>query len=125
MTSSTATFIRIRQAFEVLREGQNGVAEVTNEVQWREEELRDFMNEQTAEFLSFKMDHETRLAVIQTVTTENLSPGGLDRGGTWEMARMLAQRERGIPTTKDGFGVDAKQLTALTESSSRRRRKRR
>ena len=121
-TDTTATFIQIRQAFEVIREGKNGRAEATDESQWSEEDLREFMEEQTTAFLSFKMDHETRKAVIQTVT--DLSPGGLDRGGTWEMARMLAQREKGAPFHGS---PDAKRVTAVAESSSssvQRRRRR-
>lgn len=119
---AVAAFIRIRQAFEIIREGKHGKAEATSESQWGEEELVDFKNERTAEFLSFKMDHDTRQAVIQTVT--DLSPGGLDRGGTWEMARMLAQREKGAPHGEDGLGVDAKQLAAVAESSVKRRKRR-
>ena len=119
---AAATFIRIRQAFEIIREGRNGEAEATGESQWSKEDLRDFMNEQTAEFLSFKMDHDTRKAVIKTVT--DLSPGGLDRGGTWEMARMLAQREKSAPDGEDGPSVEAKQVAAVAESSLKRRKRR-
>lgn len=119
---SAAMFIRIRQAFELIREGQNGEAESTGESQWSKEDLEEFMNEQTADFLSFKMDHDTRKAVIQTVT--DLSPGGLDRGGTWEMARMLAQREKGAPNGDDNESVNIKQVSAVGESSIKRRKRR-
>jgi len=120
-TENTTTFIQVRQAFEVIREGHNGIAQATHESQWSDDELRKFMEEQTSEFLSFKMDHETRQAVIQTVT--NLSPGGLDRGGTWEMARMLAQREKCAPNRDDD--LDAKQVSATAASSRGMRRRRR
>lgn len=115
-------FIRIRKAFEVIKADSNGRAEATDEPQWSEEEFREFMVEQTSEFLSFRMDHDTRQEVIDTV--DKLSPGGLDRGGTWLMARMLAEREN---CKEIEGGPPPKQLSARAQSSSDRvrRRKRR
>ena len=119
-------FIQIRHAFEVIREGKDGKAEATDEPQWTEEALREFMEEQTSHFLSFRMDHDTRQEVIRTV--DELSPGGLDRGGTWLMARMLAERENCHDHTMEGQSPPPKLISDRAESSQhdqRRRRRRR
>lgn len=109
-------FIRIRQAFEVIKEGANGQALVTDETQWTQEEIHEFMEEQTSHFLSFRMDHATRKEVIET--HNNLSEGGLDRGGTWMMARMLAEREK---TRLENSAKTPKQIVA--SNVVRRKRK--
>ena len=95
----TAEFIRIRQAFEQIQKGQHGramIAPQTDDDQqhnvWTEQDWRDFWQEQTRLMFHFEMDYETRQEIIQTV--ETLSPGGLDAGGTWFMARMIAQQQQ-------------------------------
>jgi DnaJ domain len=127
--SASSSFIRIRQAFEVIREGAHGEAKVVgnNEPQkWSEDELRDFMEEQTNQFLSFRMDHDTRQEVIKTFQQQQ-SLGGLDRGGSWLMARMLAERENCHFLETNTIHPPTKELSAIAESSSQRvqRRKRR
>ncbi|CAB9513085.1 expressed unknown protein [Seminavis robusta] len=119
-SDNAASFIRIRQAFEVIREGSDGQAEAADESQWSEEELRDFMEEQTSEFLTFRMDHDTRKEVIAAL---DLSAGGLDRGGTWMMARMLAEREKS--QQQQPTGPPTKELSAVADSQRIKRRRRR
>lgn len=131
---STAEFVRIRQAFEKIitlnRENRNSTISSdanTNHPEWKSDaDFHDWFKMATREYLTFEMNHQTRNEVIHTYRT--MSSGGLDRGGHWEMARQLTERQdaflrAGGCTTTDSEG-DKSTNTSLSCDSIRRRRKR-
>jgi DnaJ-class molecular chaperone len=96
--SRTATtgddFVRIRQAFEqiVNNDDKDEDDDNTSPANWMEDvDLEPYFRHRTNEFLTFDMDDQTRKEVIQVYKT--MSRGGNDKGGYWEMARQLAERE--------------------------------
>jgi hypothetical protein len=130
---STTEFIRIRQAFEkiaLIQESSNNTKSSdtnTNHPEWKTDaDFYEWFKMATSEYLAFEMNHQTRNEVIDTY--RSMSSGGLDRGGHWEMARQLAERQdaflrAGGCTTADS---DANKTTKTTSTcdSIRRRRKR-
>lgn len=111
--ADTAAFIRVRKAFEEImyhtgsgnsinlkNNNSNGgdsssTSDTTNsETLWKsDEEFQAWFRHATGEFLSFEMSHDTRQEVINVYRTMGFSPAGTDKGGYWEMARQLAERE--------------------------------
>lgn len=93
-------FLKVRLAFESIRELSDGTSQVVDAGQnpslnrdhhHDDDSLADWFYHETGTNLSFHMDSKTRKEVADMV--DNLSPGGLDRGGMWEMARMIAREE--------------------------------
>jgi hypothetical protein len=84
-----AAFIRYRQAFEqiIQKNSMKGIDESSSEP-----EISPHFRE---DHLAFEMDDATRKEVIRAY--ETLSHGGKDKGGYWEMARQLAERESSRP----------------------------
>lgn len=75
--TSTAAFLRIRQAFEQIQQEQHGGRHGPSG--WSAQELRDWWQEETGEFLSFAMSESTRHEVIRAYHT--MGPGsGRDKG---------------------------------------------
>lgn len=106
---SNQKFVQVRQAFETIKQRfqkksinlikkdsdnyyQDGSTIDEDDTEgWTDEEIHDWVIQQN-ESMFFGMDRQTQKEVIDVV--EKLDPGGLDRGGMWEMARMLAHREK-------------------------------
>ena len=91
---STSEFVRIRQAFEQIvssssrQQEQDGVSH-----DWvHDADLEPYFRQRTAEFLTFDMDESTRKEVVSTYE-QILATGGNVKGGYWDMARQLAERE--------------------------------
>ena len=138
-------FRRIRHAFESIRELPDGTCTVVDTQQERGRQdhdddyynpnddwwngnkkknsnntnhsLEDWFFHETGTRLSFYMDSATRKEVAAVVAT--MSQGGLDKGGMWDMARMIARDEAENPSRDDPIPLEAG-TTAL----GKRRRKR-
>jgi hypothetical protein len=94
-------FLKIRLAFESIRELSDGTSQVVSQHNSSSHlngddssdhddcSFADWFYHET--HLNFHMDSKTRKEVADMVDT--LSPGGLDRGGMWEMARTIAREE--------------------------------
>jgi hypothetical protein len=128
---SSEEFIRLRQAFEAVKEDQNGMASTRDELDeeslWSsDEEFHAWFYEETRHAdLLFRMDLMTRKEVIEV--GENLAQGGLDRGGMWEMARRMAEQEEMLKHQKGKFKKTSLGLEgspSAPSSSVRRRRNR-
>jgi hypothetical protein len=93
--ATTGDFVRIRQAFEQIvnnDDKDNDDTDDNSPANWMEDvDLEPYFRHRTNEFLTFDMDDQTRKEVIQVY--ETMSRGGNDKGGYWEMARQLAERE--------------------------------
>ena len=124
---STTEFVRIRQAFEhiVSISGTSSNAANTKSRVWETDaEFYEWFKMATGDYLAFEMNHQTRKEVIHVYRT--MSSGGLDRGGHWEMARQLTEREdvflrAGGCNTEDN---DTKHSSARTTTCDPLRRKR-
>ncbi|GAX13375.1 hypothetical protein FisN_8Lh404 [Fistulifera solaris] len=105
---SQAAFIRYRQAFEqiVQKKSMKGTSESTSDL-----EITPYLRE---DHLTFEMNDATRKEVIRSY--ETLSHGGKDKGGYWEMARQLAERESSRP-------AQVERLEPGTAALRRRRKK--
>jgi DnaJ domain len=128
--ADTAAFVRVRQAFEEIVYNKGGSNEddassssSTKKTVWKSDaEFQAWFRAATGEFLSFDMNHQTRQEVIRVYRT--MSSGGKDKGGYWEMARQLAEREDAVGSGNDN-SAPMGQLTAAGQSlSSNLRRKR-
>ena len=91
---SAAKFLLVRQAFEAIQQQEE---EETNgggggPMGWSAQELQEWWRQEMGEFLSFDMSEDTRHEVIRAYHTMGPS-AGRDKGGYWEMARQLAERE--------------------------------
>lgn len=138
-TTSSTKFIRIRQAFETIRNSILDPDSVESDIDdvsttfddWTAEELREWYKQETGEWLTFDMCERTRHEVIHVYNT--MSQGGKDKGGYWEMARQLAEREESRLDVGDKENRPMKQLTgsssfvssSTTTGIASRRRKRR
>ncbi|KAL3919908.1 MAG: hypothetical protein SGARI_007082, partial [Bacillariaceae sp.] len=100
-------FVKFRQAFEALRQGQDGSVvreEWGNDAcTWTsDEEFNAWFYEETGHSdIMFQMDMTKRKQVIDVVN--NQAQGGLDRGGMWEMARKMAEQEEILKHQKQKF----------------------
>mmetsp|Transcript_37796 Transcript_37796/g.43176 ORF Transcript_37796/g.43176 Transcript_37796/m.43176 type:complete len:184 (+) Transcript_37796:61-612(+) len=113
-------FIKIRQAFESIQELPDGSC-INNEegVVWTDQGLSDLLYRESGQSLAFRMDSSTRIEVAKVANS--MQQSGLDRGGMWEMARMIANEEAANPSKPE-----PKQLNeGGTSSTTGRRRKRR
>jgi hypothetical protein len=139
-SGSTENFLRIRQAFEDIQHAQGGNdddddASVESRGRssssrrsstpsgWTPDELRQWYQDETGEFLAFSMSECTRQEVIQEY--KRMSVGGkAPKGGYWELARQLTEREtlRGGADDEDG---PMKLLSDSKPSVGRRKRQRR
>jgi hypothetical protein len=100
---SVDEFVRYRKAFETIRARETKKHNVGKQydeddedddddiaADWNDEEMQEWFKEETGQFLSFHMDHDTIQECIKAFST--LAPGGRDPG-EWEMARQLTERE--------------------------------
>lgn len=111
-------FMKVRRAFESIRELPDGSCALVDERDdyLDDDAMADWFFQETGQNLSFRMNAETRKEVAQAA---NMSQGGLDRGGMWEMARMIAREEEASPSKEEPAKLDAPE-----NSATRRRRKR-
>jgi DnaJ-class molecular chaperone len=118
-------FIRLRRAFETIREQEDGTASLmeNGERVWTDEEFQSWFYEETGhQDIMFRMDMSTRREVIEIA--ESQSQGGLDRGGMWEMARAMADQEKSLKkSTHSGPPVGIKAPQSPGSGGRRRRRK--
>ena len=108
-------FLKVRRAFESIRELPDGSCAVSedDDLEWSDDSLSGWFFQETGQGLSFHMDSSTRKEVTEVVA--NMSQSGLDKGGMWDMARMIAREEELSPSKEE-----PKQLGDTTN----RRRKR-
>ena len=126
---SHETFASIRQAFESIR-NDNGRATTAdgvdnnNHTEWTDESLDSWFYQETGQHLSFHMDSSTRQEVKEVA--ETMSRGGLDTGGLWDLANMIARQERNKTAGEDPLQVTCgtKDKTANASDTGRRRRRR-
>jgi DnaJ-class molecular chaperone len=124
--ANTAAFIRIRQAFEEIvsqtsaTSTDTSVGTTTSPVvqTWKSDaEFQAWFRQATGEFLAFDMNHDTRQEVIRAYRT--MSAGGKDKGGYWEMARQLAEREDAVQGQTAGRSSSASIKSSSISSTSR------
>jgi DnaJ-class molecular chaperone len=93
--STADSFVRIRQAFELIVKNDSSrntsmKKGSDDDDPWTTDcDLKPFLRQSTSEFLCFDMDDATRNEVIKAFRT--LSRGG--RGGYWDMAQHLSERD--------------------------------
>ena len=138
VTASHADFVVIRQAFEDIRAMRRRRRQGAKQEQHDDDKAASFFfddnddeDESIEDMLHFAMSQETKREVIRAY--HELSQGGKDKGGYWDMARQLAEREAAASADDNGDNK-ASSLSGLleagTSSSSassvvrRRRRKR-
>jgi DnaJ-class molecular chaperone len=109
---ATDEFIRLRQAFEAIREDLD---EDNNIASWSDDNFKAWFFEETGHHdIMFKMDLTTRKEVIDIAN--NQSQGGLDKGGMWEMARNMAEQEKNLKKQKNNHHHSKKSI-GLEESA--------
>lgn len=137
---SAADFVRIREAFEEIQAAAaNNNKEYDGDTShnataaprgWSVDELQEWYRQETGEFLSFSMTESTRQEVIQ-VYNDMLKGGKVPKGGYWDLARQLTEREslRGQEDDDDDASADGGPMKLLGgaggENASIGRRKRR
>jgi DnaJ-class molecular chaperone len=120
--NSTVAFVRIRQAFEEIVSYQNdNINNTTGHDKacktWSSDsEFYEWFKKETGEHLAFDMNHETRQEVIHVYRT--MSSGGRDRGGYWEMARLLAEREDAFHRAGGSHSKDSDEDTLTSRQAS-------
>ena len=104
--SSTSDFLRIRQAFETILRQEKDNHSSNGPTGWSAEELKTWWEQETGEFLSFAMTDETRQEVIHAFRTMGHTAAAQgqhrDKGGYWEMARQLTEREDAMKRNNGG-----------------------
>jgi hypothetical protein len=119
-------FIRLREAFEAIRENTDGTLRLmkNGESLMSDDEFQAWFYEETGHHdIMFRMDLTTRKEVIEAVNTQ--SQGGLDHGGIWDMARRMAEQEESLKKQKKNFKTAvALESGSSSERSVRRRRRR-
>lgn len=115
-------FVEIRQAFEELclkNDSDSGDSSSSPPCGWSQHDLKQWYQQQTGDFLTFDMSEATRKEVIHVYRT--MSAGGKDKGGYWEMARQLAEKE----DNKQGGDEEEIKLLEASDSGLNRRKRRR
>lgn len=130
-TTNVEEFIRLRQAFEAIRESSDGSARLAKEddSSWSDDNFQAWFYEETGhQDIMFKMDLGTRKEVIEIANSQ--AQGGLDKGGMWEMARIMAQQQEDLKakksqhSKKSSVGLESGSNKEDKNSSTRRRRRR-
>lgn len=143
--TGTAMFIRVREAFEkIVNDHKTGAAgtpaeRTTTDARkgsqdsdpaWPDEaptwssdaEFREWFRHETSKHLTFEMCDKTRAEVIHVYKT--MSQGGKDKGGYWEMARQLAERETTVGMKFDSRNSITKLEAGKCATNLRRQRRR-
>jgi len=113
------TFTTIRQAFESIRNDNGRATVVQGDSEWTDKSLDAWFYRETGQHLSFHMDSSTRREVARVA--ETMSPGGLDKGGMWAMADMIAKQ--GTSGGEDPLQVTCGRKEAKSNATSGRRRR--
>lgn len=120
---SVQSFTEIRRAFESIQQPPGGGSSAVvrqegkeQEVAWTSEELRRVVWDATGQDLSFVMSAKTRREVANVADT--MAPGGLDRGGMWELAKTISRQEKSSPSLDEPKQLD-------TGGHNKRRRRKR
>ena len=116
---STSEFVRIRQAFEQIVSSSGKKSQNRSPLWETDDDFSEWFKMATGDYLAFEMNHQTRREVIHVYRT--MSSGGLDRGGHWEMARQLTEREDMLLRTagcRTGDSDNDKTSSGRTTSSS-------
>jgi DnaJ-domain-containing protein 1 len=137
-SGSTENFLKIRAAFEEIQQDQNGGnTDGSGRADrkgggsgssggvpfgWTEDELREWYQEETGDFATFTITESTRQEVIEVYKTM-LQSGKAPKGGYWDYARQLTEREALRGKSDDGDGP-MKLLGDDSKSPSIGRRKR-
>ena len=96
--SNRETFMKIREAFEALVEGPQGIAVRRSESdkKWEEDELNSWFKNESGGLDMPYMDIQTMKEVAEMTAKIGGESGGLDRdGGMWTLARMVTQTVEG------------------------------
>jgi DnaJ-class molecular chaperone len=118
-------FIRLREAFEVIRENEDGTARLSEDEGngWSDDEFQAWFHEETGhQDLMFRMDLSTRKEVIDVVKKQ--SQGGLDHGGMWAMARAMAEQQESLKKQKNTIKASITVESGSNSDISVRRRRR-
>lgn len=119
-SGSTENFLKIRQAFEEIQQDQAGSDGSSSRggtgssnsggggggrtpSGWTEDELREWYQEETGDFATFTITESTRQEVIEVYKTM-LESGKAPKGGYWDYARQLTEREALRGKSDDGDG---------------------
>ena len=127
--SAEAQFIKIRMAFEQIRPLENGVAALVdsddNGLTSDEavDEFDDWFYSKTgrqAPIGAFQLDRKT-IQEVKSVYEEQV-PGGLDKGGMWHLAGMIANSVKGGDVLGGVPKLDAGDNVEVVRSRRRRKR---
>lgn len=122
-SGSQEDFLLVRGAFEQIVASLNPKSDQSKPIYASEEEFNAWFRDETQQFLSFEMNDATVNEVVKVFQT--MSPSGKDKGGYWEMARLLAERQANNNRSK---GDAVAQITGSDKpqanNSLRRSRKR-
>lgn len=126
---NNTSFHDIRHAFESICDNGNGGATLANEnndyEQWTDESLDEWFYKETGHyFFGFAMSSKQRQEMTQV--SNHMSPGGLDKGGMWEMANAIAKQQQNGSSNvqEDPLQVTSGRREDDRVTSRRRRRKR-
>eukprot|EP00549_Striatella_unipunctata_P016212 CAMPEP_0118725484 /NCGR_PEP_ID=MMETSP0800-20121206/33166_1 /TAXON_ID=210618 ORGANISM="Striatella unipunctata, Strain CCMP2910" /NCGR_SAMPLE_ID=MMETSP0800 /ASSEMBLY_ACC=CAM_ASM_000638 /LENGTH=195 /DNA_ID=CAMNT_0006634189 /DNA_START=1345 /DNA_END=1932 /DNA_ORIENTATION=+ len=121
-------FIEIREAFESLVESKSG------ELSWstkeeeklsqmgREEWFRGVTGHTMGDFMSRLQNHQIRELIE---VSETMNPGGLDKGGMWQLAAMMKNQaqKHGMPPAEIAASSGSDREKRTDVGRGRRRRK--
>lgn len=108
---STKQFIRIKDAFHSIEEGPSGIAVLRDDNHCKdqlssdEKEFDVQCNGVDVEFIADPWDKHNGLLhpsvnpqILHEIAdmAEKMNPGGLDRGGMWQYANMISNREKSM-----------------------------
>ena len=133
---STGEFVRIRRAFEEItavhqKRGNNVTSDINSNIPvWEtEDEFNKWLKMAVGEYFALHVNRQTCDEIIHVYRT--MSSGGLDKGGHWEMARQLTEREDAFRRTgggsfrdKNGNKLSSDSTAPSTSNPLRRARKR-
>jgi DnaJ-class molecular chaperone len=99
-SGSGEAFLRVRAAFEQIvatlkdanTEGRGDDQRQPVRMYQSEQEFQAWFRSETQQFLSFKMSDATVNEVVNVYKT--MTSGGKDKGGYWEMARLVTERHQ-------------------------------
>lgn len=122
---SVEDFLLIREAYDSVRNSLAGPNKSSSDptANWSISEMQAWFRKETGDYLTFEMCDKTRKEVIEVYS--KMSRPLNDKGGYWEMARILTERENNA--ARNGLQREAPPALQISEPSSaisRRRRKR-
>jgi hypothetical protein len=128
---SADKFRQVHHAFKRIRELPNGTLVCVDDIHtkydknWTEQQQRhdDSVQKWMNHNLSFYMNSMTRKEISHVAKT--MAPGGLDKGGMWELARLVSMQE---DTTNNNHSKDVPPpielaVGELKKSETRRKRR--